>query len=98
MHQILTHVLLLVQVAVTQTLLYENTYKPIPGWMPKNATAAQVATVIHGAVDLAIWNSGSSAIEVRCSGCSPSPQLVHGLPDTCPAPGCEGMAESGAQR
>lgn len=52
------------QVAITPSLLFENTYEPIPGYLPKEPTASQVPTEIRGAVSLTIFNAGQTAIEV----------------------------------
>ncbi len=52
------------QVAIEPTLLYENSYEPIPGYIPKAPTATQVPTEIRGAVAMTIFNAGQSLIEV----------------------------------
>ena len=52
------------QVAVQNSLLFENTYQPIPGYVPKEPTASQVPTEIRGAVSLTIFNAGQTAITV----------------------------------
>ena len=52
------------QVAIEPTLLYENSYEPIPGYIPKAPTATQVPTEIRGAVAMTIFNAGQSPIEV----------------------------------
>ncbi len=53
-----------VQVAIEPSLLFENTYEPIPGYIPKDPTASQVPTEIRGAVSMTIFNAGQSTIEV----------------------------------
>ncbi len=52
------------QVAIEPSLLFENTYEPIPGYIPKDPTASQVPTEIRGAVSMTIFNAGQSTIEV----------------------------------
>ena len=53
------------QVAIEPSLLYENTYEAIPGYLPKEPTAAQVATNIRAALAMTIFNAGQTPIEVR---------------------------------
>ena len=53
-----------VQVAIEPSLLFENTYEPIPGYIPKEPTVSQVPTEIRGAVSMTIFNAGQSTIEV----------------------------------
>ncbi|CAL5222764.1 g5176 [Coccomyxa viridis] len=50
-------------VAIEPSLLFENTYEPIPGYIPKDPTASQVPTEIRGAVSMTIFNAGQSTIE-----------------------------------
>lgn len=58
---------MLLQVAISPSLLYENTYEPIPGYLPKAPTVSQVPTEIRGALDMTIFNAGMMPIEVRSS-------------------------------
>ena len=55
------------QVAIEPSLLYENTYEAIPGYLPKEPTAAQVATNIRAALAMTIFNAGQMPIVVRSS-------------------------------
>ena len=57
-------VMWLVQVAIEPSLLFENTYEPIPGYIPKDPTASQVPTEIRGAVSMTIFNAGQTTIQV----------------------------------
>ena len=59
------------QVAVQNSLLFENTYQPIPGYVPKEPTVSQVPTEIRGSVSLTIFNAGQTAITVRPPPISP---------------------------
>lgn len=53
------------QVAVKPYLIYENGYEYTPPGTPKPPTASQVPDVIQGAVEMSIFNPGTTPITVR---------------------------------
>jgi len=55
------------QIALKPTLLYENSYEAIPGYIAKEPTVSQVPTHITGAVDITVFNSGNEVIKVTSS-------------------------------
>lgn len=56
-----------VQVAVKPYLIYENGYEYTPPGTFKPPTASQVPDVIQGAVEMSIFNPGTTPITVRLS-------------------------------
>lgn len=58
------------QVAVKPNLFFENGYEYNPPGTPKFPTANQPPTVIKGAIEMSIFNSGTENIPVRPLACA----------------------------